>query len=95
MLLRKDGARVIAGANLALNPLQALIAGEKEKLMSQGYKEEDALSGIVTILDFTLGSTFEEQAEPTHQGASISVDRSLGFERGIELIIAGLEAKNH
>ena len=79
MLACRDGARVIAGADLTKSEMfvgleQALVA-----LQAAGFSPADAFIGVTTISDYTLGATFEEQAD--------SAGRTAGGDTGEDRIL--------
>jgi TetR/AcrR family transcriptional regulator, tetracycline repressor protein len=79
MRSRKDGARLIAAADLSqpgsalLIRIEALVAG----LMAEGFRAGDALRGVLTIIHYTLGATFEEQSDPRHGDPTMPPDAAL------------------
>jgi len=76
---RRDGARLIAAANLAqpgsalLIRLDALVAA----LIAEGLPPLDALKGVLAVIHYTLGATFEEQSDPRPGDPTMPVDASL------------------
>lgn len=64
MLARRDGARLIASANLARSDLLRGLDITLAKLIGFGFDPRDALVGLLTVTDYTLGSTFEGQTDP-------------------------------
>jgi TetR/AcrR family tetracycline transcriptional repressor len=126
LLSHRDGARVIAGANLAHSAMLDGLDLALRVLREAGFAGRDAFVGVLTIFDYTLGATFEEQAEPTRAAAAAPPDaavsealrasidskrlptlaavldevagqapdhdRALGFEGGLQLILAGMRA---
>jgi TetR/AcrR family transcriptional regulator, tetracycline repressor protein len=122
LLEHRDGARVIAGAELAGSDLLVALDLALRVLTERGFTLHAALVGTVTIFDYTLGAAFEEQAEPAHlattstsepkalwnvldpirlpmlaavlDGAAdrFAGDRGMGFEAGLQLILAGMRA---
>ncbi|WKA29526.1 TetR/AcrR family transcriptional regulator C-terminal domain-containing protein [Bradyrhizobium roseum] len=68
MRSRKDGARLIAAANLS-QPGGALIIRIEalvNSLVAEGFRASDALWGVLTLIHYTLGATLEEQSDPRH-----------------------------
>lgn len=66
LLTHRDGARVIAAADLSgsdLHVVQEMVLGV---LISVGFDRRTALVSVVAIFDYALGAAFEEQAEPDH-----------------------------
>ncbi|MGZ3584195.1 MAG: TetR/AcrR family transcriptional regulator C-terminal domain-containing protein [Ktedonobacterales bacterium] len=68
----RDGARVIAAADLTGGELLGVQEMALRVLTGAGFDLRTALVGVVAIFDYTLGAAFEEQAEPNHA----PVDRS-------------------
>ena len=66
LLTHRDGARVIATANLTASPLLASQELALRVLTAAGFDLRAALVSIVAIFDYTLGAAFEEQSEPDH-----------------------------
>jgi len=79
MRSRKDGARLIAAANLSqpgsalLIRIDALVA----TLITAGFRSTVALKGVLVIIHYTLGATLEEQSDPRPGDPAMSVDASL------------------
>lgn len=94
LLSHRDGARLIAGAALTDSALHRAQSTARSALVAAGFKPAEALAATVTLLDYTLGASFEEQAEPDEPGATgSSARRSRGFENGVALILAGVAAQ--
>jgi len=76
---RRDGARLIAAANLAqpgsalLIRMDALVA----VLIAEGLPPLDALKGVLAVIHYTLGATLEEQSDPRRGDPAMPVDASL------------------
>ena len=66
LLANRDGARVIAGADLTGSELLVAFDRSVRVLTGAGFSPRAALTNTVTIFDYTLGATFEEQTEPPH-----------------------------
>jgi TetR/AcrR family tetracycline transcriptional repressor len=64
MLAHRDGARVVASANLGTGPQVARVEGALAFLAEAGFTEHDSLLGVLAVFDYTLGATMEEQADP-------------------------------
>ena len=64
LLTHRDGARVIATANLAGSPLLVIQELALRVLTAAGFDLRTALVSIVAIFDYTLGAAFEEQTDP-------------------------------
>jgi len=105
MLSHRDGARVMASADLSSGPMPGYLDQALAQLVAAGFRDRDALVGLLAIFDYTLGSTFEEQADPVRQrppsGAPPSLAAKLGkgltpdgvFGGAVTLIIDGLRRK--
>ncbi|HEY8602661.1 MAG TPA: TetR/AcrR family transcriptional regulator C-terminal domain-containing protein [Thermomicrobiales bacterium] len=63
MLAHRDGARVIAGADLTKSEVFVGFEQALAILQEAGFSPIDAFIGVTTISDYTLGATFEEQAD--------------------------------
>lgn len=66
LLTRRDGARVIATADLSGSPLLAIQELALCVLTTAGFDLRTALVSVVAIFDYTLGAAFEEQMDPDH-----------------------------
>lgn len=66
LLTHRDGARVIATADLSGSDLLDIQEVALGVLTSVGFDRRTALLSVVAIFDYTLGAAFEEQAEPNH-----------------------------
>ena len=64
MRRHRDGARVVAAADLAHSPMTASMTEMLGLLVAAGFSERDALIGVVAVFDYTMGATFEEQEDP-------------------------------
>jgi len=105
MLSHRDGARLMASADLSSGPMPGYLDRALAQLVAAGFRDRDALIGLVAIFDYTLGSTFEEQADPVRQRrppeAPPSLAAKLGkkltpndvFDGAVTLIIDGLRQK--
>lgn len=65
MKSRRDGARLVAAADLTrglalVSRMERLAQG----LIDDGFGAQHALGGILTVVHYTLGATFEEQSDP-------------------------------
>lgn len=72
LLTYRDGARVIATADLTGSALLAIQEMALHVLTTAGFDLRTALVNVVAIFDYTLGTAFEEQADPAH----ITMNRS-------------------
>lgn len=66
LLTYRDGARVIATADLAESALLTTQDLALHVLTTAGFDLRTALVGVVAIFDYTLGAAFEDQAGPDH-----------------------------
>jgi TetR/AcrR family transcriptional regulator, tetracycline repressor protein len=106
MLSHRDGARVLASADLSSGPMPGYLDQALAQLIAAGFRDRDALVGLLAIFDYTLGSTFEEQADPVRQqpatpaalpSLAAKLGKGLGpddvFDGAVQLIIDGLRGK--
>ncbi|MBX5480864.1 MAG: TetR/AcrR family transcriptional regulator C-terminal domain-containing protein [Myxococcaceae bacterium] len=68
LLSRRDGAQVVASADLSSTAMATNVDAAIGRLMQSGFKPRDALFGVLAIYDYTLGTTFETQADPVRAG---------------------------
>lgn len=66
LLIHRDGARVIATADLVGSALPVIQEMALSILTTAGFDLRTALMSVVAIFDYTLGAAFEEQADPDH-----------------------------
>lgn len=117
LLSYRDGARLVATADLTRSEMFIVLDLALRVLVQAGFDLRGALGGVVTLLNYTLGAAFEEQAEPlqtlTHRtdqsvldperlpmlaavfnddADAASGNRTVGFEAGVQLILAGMRA---
>lgn len=106
MLSRRDGARVVASANLEHSATTDTVHRAVALLVENGFRPRDALTGVVTLFDYVLGSTYERQEDPV-RGKKPAVTTEPGplhaalrhftedsaFEGGVRLILDGLAAR--
>ncbi|BAB49432.1 TetR/AcrR family transcriptional regulator C-terminal domain-containing protein [Mesorhizobium japonicum] len=64
MLSCRDGARLVAAADISRTALMRMVEDSLKILLRAGFPAGDALSSVLVALHFTLGTTFEEQADP-------------------------------
>lgn len=64
MMAHRDGARVVASADLSQSPMLPNVERALSMLTDAGFEGYDALIGILALFDYTLGATLEEQADP-------------------------------
>lgn len=104
MLQHREGARVLASADLSKGPMIGYLDQALERLVADGFDPKDAMIGLTAIFDYTLGSTFEEQMDPVRASPpaedarppsyAARVGATLGrgevFDGAVGLLIAGL-----
>lgn len=76
LLTHRDGARVIATANLTGSNLLEIQEMALSVLTTAGFDLRTAVVSVVAVFDYSLGAAFEEQAEPDH----VTVGRSHSLE---------------
>jgi TetR/AcrR family tetracycline transcriptional repressor len=64
MLAHRDGARVLAEADLALSTFFDCLELALDVLQRAGFDGSQATSGLIAVLNYVLGSVFEAQANP-------------------------------
>jgi TetR/AcrR family tetracycline transcriptional repressor len=67
MLAQRDGARILAEADLTLSSFGSSVELVVQALYKVGFTERGALAVLLTVFNFALGSAFEIQAEPSHK----------------------------
>lgn len=72
LLTHRDGAQVIALADLTGSDVLRVQEVALSVLTAAGFDLRTALVGVVAIFDYTLGAAFEEQAEPDHTAGNHS-----------------------
>ena len=72
LLAHRDGARVVASADLTGSALLGIQEMALSVLTTAGFDLRTALVSVVAIFDYTLGAAFEEQDEPDHTTLSHS-----------------------
>jgi TetR/AcrR family tetracycline transcriptional repressor len=71
MLGHRDGARILAEADLSRSKLPDGIELALEALQYAGFDAREAMAGVMTTIQFVLGNAFQAQAEPLlHQHGS-------------------------
>lgn len=90
ILSRRDGARILAGCRPASSIGGVSFAKMTDSLQQTGFTEQEARYAILVVGRYALGWTTDEQAAADRPR---SVDPTLGFEFGLEVIIAGLESR--
>lgn len=66
LLSYRDGARVVATANLIGSEMFVVLDLGLRVLQDAGFDQRLAFGSLVTIFDYALGTAFEAQAEPAH-----------------------------
>ena len=85
LLRYRDGARMVAGAHQRDPAVLGAMAAALEVFAAAGVAPSDASVCLVTINDYVVGFTVEQQA-------SAAAGRDAAFDRGLQLIIAGFAA---
>jgi len=73
LLSRRDGARLIASADMARMPLLEGMERILTVLRAQGFPADLALLSLIAISRYTLGCVFEEQADPRPKEDALKV----------------------
>lgn len=89
LLSHRDATRVVAEADLSQSKWVEAHAAARAELEREGFSKKDALLALVTLSDFTLGATWEQEADPRHQRKG----RDAMFFAGVELILSGLRRR--
>jgi len=104
LMAHRDGARVVASADLSKSQVLERVEQGVGLLMHSGFTRKNALVGMIAVFDYALGATFEEQADPirrpvkakktTTAEPGASIQRALKgvdtFSGGLQLILEGL-----
>ena len=75
MLAHRDGARVLAEADLLLNDFLEGIEVALNTLEHAGFDESTAAIGVLTVLHYVMGAVFELQADPSFLAAREGEER--------------------
>ncbi|MFI7319093.1 TetR/AcrR family transcriptional regulator [Streptomyces venezuelae] len=77
LLARRDGARVFGGTHSVGPHTLAFAESVLGVFREAGFKDEDAARALMTLVNFTLGHTLEEQAAtmPREDGVPDDADR--------------------
>jgi TetR/AcrR family tetracycline transcriptional repressor len=67
MLGHRDGARILAEADLSLSNFLEGIELALEELQDAGFEAGEAAAGVVSVIHFVLGNAFQAQADPLFQ----------------------------
>jgi TetR/AcrR family tetracycline transcriptional repressor len=77
LMSHRDGAQIMAHANMRqtnmLDGMEALL----KLLKDEGFSDELAIASFFTIVRFTLGCVFEEQADPRASAPQQAIDEHL------------------
>lgn len=66
LLSHRDGARLIAGANLGLSVVPGVFDTALGVLRGDGFGPTAALTGLLTVFAYTFGAALDAQADPFH-----------------------------
>jgi TetR/AcrR family tetracycline transcriptional repressor len=77
MQSRRDGARLIAAADLSQgNELLGRLDRTVAALVVDGFRGPEALGGVLTLIHYTGGETFEDQTDPRSGAPVLSKARA-------------------
>lgn len=108
LLSRRDGARLFAGAHLQHGLAERSLQNVLATLRGAGFTTFEALTACTTVVNYTTGTVIEQQStapmrapdefESARGGLSkdelsIVFDQEAMFERGLEVVIAGMQTK--
>ena len=65
MLAHRDGARILAEADVSLSDFFAGMELALDVLLNAGFEESTAAAGVITVIHFILGNVFQAQADPS------------------------------
>ena len=65
MLAHRNGARVLAEADLSLSNFFEGLELALDVLQHAGFDESTAAAGVITVIHFILGNVFQAQADPS------------------------------
>ena len=74
-LAHRDGARMLAEADLSLSNFFVGIELALDVLQTAGFVGHKAAAGVIAVLHYVLGNTFEEQADPSSLQVTQSAKR--------------------
>ncbi len=89
----RDGAQVMAHADLTGSKLLSGMEFLVKQLLKQGFTAELAMTSIFTVVRFTLGCVFEEQADPRAQLAPAA--RAERFKKFVAAAGVSVEFSQH
>ncbi|HYH74674.1 MAG TPA: TetR/AcrR family transcriptional regulator C-terminal domain-containing protein [Candidatus Saccharimonadales bacterium] len=87
----RDGALLIANADLTGEAPQKGRDYVVQQLVARGFSEADASLAIFTVGRYTLGCVIEEQSDPRSADRAATSDKR--FEAGLQLLLAGIAQK--
>jgi TetR/AcrR family transcriptional regulator, tetracycline repressor protein len=68
LLTRRDGARILAEADLSFTHFFDGLESALNVLLNAGFDGSTAIAGMIAVIQFVLGNVFESQADPaSHQ----------------------------
>jgi TetR/AcrR family transcriptional regulator, tetracycline repressor protein len=97
LLSHRDGARVIAGANLSGSVIPGVFDIALGALRAAGFSPSASLNGVLTVFAYSFGAAFDAQTDPfnpqpnAHAGGFVALRAYLDADRYPELA-ATLEA---
>ena len=65
MLAHRDGARILAEADVSLSDFFVGMELALDVLQHAGFDESTAAAGVITVIHFILGNVFQAQADPS------------------------------
>ena len=65
MLAHRDGARILAEADVSLSDFFVGMELALDVLQHAGFDESTAAAGVITVIHFILGNVFQVQADPS------------------------------
>ncbi|HEX6481629.1 MAG TPA: TetR/AcrR family transcriptional regulator C-terminal domain-containing protein [Ktedonobacteraceae bacterium] len=65
MLAHRDGARILAEADMSLSNFFEGLELALDVLLNAGFDENTATGGVITVIHFILGNVFQVQADPS------------------------------
>jgi TetR/AcrR family transcriptional regulator, tetracycline repressor protein len=98
LMRHRDGSQIFAHANMGRTPVTHGLQALRANLIEQGFSQELALVSTFTMLRFTLGCVFEEQADPHDDDPHMAAirakffDPQKQFEQGLDFILDGIAA---
>jgi len=77
----RDGAQVVAHANMRHDHMLAGLELLLKSLEAQGFTLQQATSGFFTIIRFTIGCVFEEQTDPRNHDPTSAEKKAKHLQR--------------